>query len=84
MTGALALSGAIVGAAHGVALVWLAGKAASAEVKECTCTPAMVTRYQKRISGPLLDRIDAHGDLPRVEYERLSGGHFGERSSAIR
>ena len=53
-------------------------------VKECTCTPAMVTRYQKRISGPLLDRIDIHIEVPRVEYERLSDDRFGEASAAIR
>jgi len=35
-------------------------------VKECTCSPAMVTRYQKRISGPLLDRIDIHIEVPHV------------------
>jgi len=32
----------------------------------------MVTRYQKRVSGPLLDRIDIHIEVPRVEYQRLS------------
>jgi len=53
-------------------------------VKECTCTPAMVTRYQKRISGPLLDRIDIHCEVPRVEYERLSDDRLGEPSAAIR
>src|SRR5512137_1893847 len=53
-------------------------------VKECTCTPAMVTRYQKRISGPLLDRIDIHSEVPRVEYERLSDDRLGEPSAAIR
>ena len=40
-------------------------------VKEWTCTPAMVTRYQKRISGPLLDRIDIHVEAPPVECDRL-------------
>ncbi|MBI4199677.1 MAG: ATP-binding protein [Chloroflexi bacterium] len=39
--------------------------------RRCTCTPTMVTRYQKRISGPLLDRIDLFVDVPRVEYEKL-------------
>ena len=53
-------------------------------VKECTCTPAMVTRYQKRISGPLLDRIDIHIEVPRVEYERLSDDRLGEPSGDIR
>jgi len=53
-------------------------------VKECTCTPAVVSRYQKRISGPLLDRIDIHLEVPRVEYEKLSDDRLGEPSAAIR
>jgi magnesium chelatase family protein len=44
----------------------------------------MVTRYQKRISGPLLDRIDIHIEVPRVEYEKLSSDRLGEPSAAIR
>jgi magnesium chelatase family protein len=44
----------------------------------------MVTRYQKRISGPLLDRIDIHCEVPRVEYERLSDDRLGEPSASIR
>ena len=44
----------------------------------------MVTRYQKRISGPLLDRIDIHIEVPRVEYEKLSDERLGEPSAAIR
>jgi magnesium chelatase family protein len=44
----------------------------------------MVTRYQKRISGPLLDRIDIHMEVPRVEYEKLSDDRLGEPSAAIR
>jgi magnesium chelatase family protein len=53
-------------------------------VKECTCSPAMVSRYQKRISGPLLDRIDIHVKVPRVEYEKLSDDRLGEPSAATR
>jgi magnesium chelatase family protein len=53
-------------------------------VKECTCSHAMVSRYQKRISGPLLDRIDIHIEVPRVEYEKLSDDRLGEPSAAIR
>jgi len=50
----------------------------------CTCSNAMVTRYQKRISGPLMDRIDLHVDVPRVEYEKLTAAQRGEPSTAIR
>src|SRR5688572_12490684 len=53
-------------------------------LKPCTCAHAMVTKYQKRISGPLLDRIDIHIEVPRVDYEKLSGDRVGESSEAIR
>jgi magnesium chelatase family protein len=52
--------------------------------KECTCSPGNVTRYQKRISGPLLDRIDIHAEVPRVEFDKLSSDRLGEPSAAIR
>ncbi len=52
--------------------------------KPCTCAQAIVTKYQKRISGPLLDRIDIHIEVPRVDYEKLSGDRVGESSDAIR
>ncbi|MBP1466115.1 YifB family Mg chelatase-like AAA ATPase [Candidatus Chloroploca sp. M-50] len=52
--------------------------------RECTCSPALVTRYQKRISGPLLDRIDIHVEVPRINYEKLSSNRLGEPSEAIR
>ncbi len=52
--------------------------------KACTCAPAVVTKYQKRISGPLLDRIDIHIEVPRVDYEKLSGDRLGESSESIR
>jgi len=44
----------------------------------------MVSRYQKRISGPLLDRIDIQVEVPRVDYEKLSSDRLGEPSSAVR
>jgi magnesium chelatase family protein len=44
----------------------------------------MVSRYQKRISGPLLDRIDIHAKVPRVDYEKLSNDRLGEPSKAVR
>ena len=52
-------------------------------VRPCTCSPGIVTKYQKRISGPLLDRIDIHIEVPRVEYEKLSDQRLGEPSSTI-
>ena len=52
--------------------------------KPCTCAHALVTKYQKRISGPLLDRIDIHIEVPRVDYEKLSGDRMGESSESIR
>ena len=53
-------------------------------VKECACAPAVVTRYQKRISGPLLDRIDIHIEVPRVDHLKLTDSRLGESSQAIR
>jgi magnesium chelatase family protein len=53
-------------------------------VRECTCAPTQVTRYQKRISGPLLDRIDIHIEVPRVDYNKLTDDRLGEPSEAIR
>jgi magnesium chelatase family protein len=53
-------------------------------LKPCTCAPAVVTKYQKRISGPILDRIDIHIEVPRVDYEKLSGDRVGESSESIR
>src|SRR5438132_9558321 len=58
-------------------------------VKECTCSSSLIVRYQKRIApryahAPLLDRIDIHIEVPRVEYEKLSDRRLGETSSAIR
>jgi len=50
----------------------------------CTCAPAVVTKYQKLISGSLLDRIDIHIEVPRVDYEKLSGDRMGESSESIR
>ncbi len=53
-------------------------------LKPCTCSAATVTKYQKRISGPLLDRIEIYIEVPRVEYEKLSDKRLGEPSSAVR
>jgi len=51
--------------------------------KPCTCSSTTVTRYQRRISGPMLDRIDIHVEVPRVEYEKLSDDRLGEPSSVV-
>jgi len=53
-------------------------------VKECTCSISAIRRYQQRLSGPMLDRIDIHVDVPRVDYENLTAHRRGEPSSAIR
>jgi magnesium chelatase family protein len=52
-------------------------------VKSCSCSHAMITRYQKRLSGPLLDRIDIHTEVPRVEYDKLSDDRRGESTILI-
>jgi magnesium chelatase family protein len=52
--------------------------------RSCSCSTSAVTRYQKRISGPLLDRIDIHLDVPRVDYEQLTDRRAGEASSEVR
>jgi magnesium chelatase family protein len=50
----------------------------------CVCTPVMVQHYRARLSGPLLDRIDMHLDVPAVRYRELSAERGGEPSAAIR
>ena len=52
--------------------------------KACTFAPAVVTKYQKRISSPLLERIDIHIEVMRVDYEKLSSDRLGETSESIR
>jgi magnesium chelatase family protein len=52
--------------------------------RACVCPEAVVTRYQKRLSGPILDRIDMHLAVPRVDFDKLSGEELGERSTTIR
>ncbi len=50
----------------------------------CSCTPAQIDRYRRKISGPLLDRIDIHVEVPAVPYKDLSNEHCGESSETIR
>jgi magnesium chelatase family protein len=51
---------------------------------QCTCTPGMINRYRSRVSGPLMDRIDIHIDVPAVPYKELSNDYAGEKSEFIR
>ena len=53
-------------------------------VRQCTCSPGMVSRYQKRISGPFIDRVDMFIEVPHVEYEKLADIRTGETSAKIR
>ena len=52
--------------------------------KECHCTPHQIQRYLSKVSGPLLDRIDIHLNVPRLNYEELSRGRKGDSSETIR
>ncbi|MDO8746926.1 MAG: YifB family Mg chelatase-like AAA ATPase [Thermodesulfovibrionales bacterium] len=51
---------------------------------QCTCTPGQIHRYRHRVSGPLLDRIDIHIEVPAVPYKELSTEYSGEKSASIR
>lgn len=51
--------------------------------RQCICNMSQIVKYQKKISGPLLDRIDIHLEVPRVNYEKLSAGIAGEPSKEI-
>lgn len=54
------------------------------QVRECTCTPFQVQRYRSRLSGPLLDRIDMHIEVPAVQVKELVKQPDGESSAIIR
>jgi len=51
---------------------------------ECTCSPAQIQKYMSRLSGPLMDRIDIHIDVPAVNFKELSSDACGEKSTVIR
>lgn len=51
--------------------------------KECICGPIQIAKYQKKISGPLLDRIDLHVEVPRLKYDKLEEEKVAESSSVI-
>ncbi len=52
--------------------------------RPCNCTPGQIQHYRSRISGPLLDRIDLHVEVPQVAYRDLTGENPGEPSSSLR
>lgn len=51
--------------------------------RQCTCSLGQIVKYQKKISGPLLDRIDIHLEVPRVDYQKLADAKSGESSEDI-
>jgi magnesium chelatase family protein len=57
---------------------------ASDPVKNCTCSSASVRKYLMKISGPLMDRIDIHIEVPRLKYDELTNYRPGEKSESIR
>lgn len=52
--------------------------------KDCSCSPQQIQRYTSKISGPLLDRIDIHVDVPAVKYQELASNRTGENSESVR
>lgn len=52
--------------------------------KACTCTSGQITRYRRKLSGPILDRIDIKIDVPRIGFEKLTAEERGEESETIR
>jgi len=52
--------------------------------RECHCTPPIIQRYMSKISGPLLDRIDIHIDVPAVNYKEMRSASEPENSTSIR
>jgi magnesium chelatase family protein len=52
--------------------------------RECRCSPNMITKYRNKISGPLLDRVDIHIEVPAVQYKEMAGNATGEPSADVR
>lgn len=53
-------------------------------VKQCKCSASLVSRYQQRISGPFIDRVDIFVEVPHVDYEKLTDERLGEKSEVVR
>jgi magnesium chelatase family protein len=52
--------------------------------KECRCSPSQIQKYRSKISGPLLDRVDLHVEVPAVSYSEISATALAEPSAAVR
>jgi magnesium chelatase family protein len=52
--------------------------------RPCTCPPGLVFRYQHRISGPFIDRVDIFVEVPHIEYDKLADTRTGEKSEKVR
>ncbi|MDP2896808.1 MAG: ATP-binding protein [bacterium] len=52
--------------------------------RECRCTPSQIHRHISRISGPLIDRVDIHVDVPALRYKELAEEYSGETSAQVR
>ena len=51
--------------------------------RQCTCPPSLVSRYQRRISGPFIDRVDIFVEVPHIDYEKLTDEQLGEPSKKV-
>jgi len=51
--------------------------------KQCTCPSSLVSRYQRRISGPFIDRVDIFIEVPHIDYEKLADNRLGEESATV-
>jgi len=52
-------------------------------VRPCTCPPNIISRYQRRISGPFIDRVDIFVEVPHIDYEKLADDRLGEKSENV-
>ncbi|MFH2018716.1 MAG: YifB family Mg chelatase-like AAA ATPase, partial [bacterium] len=52
--------------------------------RQCTCGASQILNYSKKVSGPMLDRIDLHAQVPRVNFDKLSSDELAESSEKIR
>ena len=50
---------------------------------KCTCSPGLVSRYQRRISGPFIDRVDIFIEVPHIDYDKLTDDRLGEPSASV-